>query len=252
MALLASVMATAVARARPRSTLTGEACRSDMAPKRSGETKAARAFDAKANGLRACSPCASSTGLNGTNHIPKAAPWIKNNATNSAYSARRIVRSTRTEHTGTRKFQASTEKAFVRAEPFKKNGSISTSSFRLTNVVTKQQSGRTINCHKIRRPAIRGHDGMKFCPKGRPACCSTISAGFGQTPGQTHMNEAGQLSGKVIVVVGGTTGLGLSAARAFVAAGARIVVVGRNPQSAADAKRMLGSAAVALAADATD
>jgi|ERR1041385_5685562 NAD(P)-dependent dehydrogenase (short-subunit alcohol dehydrogenase family) len=66
------------------------------------------------------------------------------------------------------------------------------------------------------------------------------------------MNAAGQLSGKVIVIVGGTTGLGLSAARAFVAAGARIVVVGRNPQSAAEAKKLLGSAAVTFAADATD
>jgi NAD(P)-dependent dehydrogenase (short-subunit alcohol dehydrogenase family) len=66
------------------------------------------------------------------------------------------------------------------------------------------------------------------------------------------MNAAGKLSGKVIIVVGGTTGLGLSAARAFVAADAKVVVVGRNPQSAAEAKRQLGPSGVALAADATD
>ena len=41
------------------------------------------------------------------------------------------------------------------------------------------------------------------------------------------------LAGKVLLVIGGTTGLGLSAARAFLDAGARgVVVTGRNPASA--------------------
>jgi NAD(P)-dependent dehydrogenase (short-subunit alcohol dehydrogenase family) len=39
------------------------------------------------------------------------------------------------------------------------------------------------------------------------------------------------LEGKVIVVIGGTTGLGLSAAQAFVRAGARVVVTGRNAKA---------------------
>src|SRR5258708_35124592 len=53
----------------------------------------------------AWSPCASSTVLNGTSHIPSAAPWIKNSATNSAYSLLRMVPSTRTERTSEVKFQ---------------------------------------------------------------------------------------------------------------------------------------------------
>ena len=36
------------------------------------------------------------------------------------------------------------------------------------------------------------------------------------------------LDGKVIVVIGGTTGIGLSAAKAFIEAGAKVVAVGRN------------------------
>src|SRR4051794_34069050 len=60
------------------------------------------------------------------------------------------------------------------------------------------------------------------------------------------------LRDKVIVIVGGTTGLGLSAARACVAAGARVVVVGRDPDEATAAVRDLGEAAQAVAADATD
>ncbi len=60
------------------------------------------------------------------------------------------------------------------------------------------------------------------------------------------------LSGKTIVVIGGTTGLGLSAARAFVENGARVVVVGRNPANVAAAQKALGEFAVALAADAID
>ena len=60
------------------------------------------------------------------------------------------------------------------------------------------------------------------------------------------------LSGKSLVVIGGTTGLGLSAARAFVEAGARVIVVGRNAESGAAAQAVLGNAGVVLSADACD
>ena len=60
------------------------------------------------------------------------------------------------------------------------------------------------------------------------------------------------LNGKSLVVIGGTTGLGLSAARAFVKCGARVIIVGRNPQNVKAAQRKLGKAAKSLAADATD
>ena len=60
------------------------------------------------------------------------------------------------------------------------------------------------------------------------------------------------LSGKSLVVIGGTTGLGLSAARAFVAAGARVIVVGRNAESGAVAQAVLGNAGIVLCADACD
>ena len=58
------------------------------------------------------------------------------------------------------------------------------------------------------------------------------------------------LAGKVLVVIGGTTGLGLSAAHAFVAAGARVVVVGRNPESVEAAGAVLGPSGRALVGDA--
>jgi NAD(P)-dependent dehydrogenase (short-subunit alcohol dehydrogenase family) len=58
------------------------------------------------------------------------------------------------------------------------------------------------------------------------------------------------LSGKVIVIIGGTTGLGLSAAKACVAEGARVIVVGRDPQHSAEAQDILGSNAYVISADA--
>jgi NAD(P)-dependent dehydrogenase (short-subunit alcohol dehydrogenase family) len=61
-----------------------------------------------------------------------------------------------------------------------------------------------------------------------------------------------RLRDRSVVIIGGTTGLGLSAARAFVREGARVVVVGRNPDSAEAAGRELGSAARVLAGDAGD
>ena len=60
-----------------------------------------------------------------------------------------------------------------------------------------------------------------------------------------------QLENKNIVIIGGTTGIGLSAAKAFIAEGAKIVVVGRNPNSVSQAKKILGENAEILAADAT-
>ena len=60
------------------------------------------------------------------------------------------------------------------------------------------------------------------------------------------------LEDKTIVIMGGTTGLGLSAAKAFVSQGARIVVVGRNPDSCDEAQKQLGSqVAAAIQGDAS-
>jgi len=60
------------------------------------------------------------------------------------------------------------------------------------------------------------------------------------------------LDEKALVIVGGTTGLGLSAAKACVAAGGRVVVSGRSADSVAAAQATLGDACVAVAADAAD
>lgn len=60
------------------------------------------------------------------------------------------------------------------------------------------------------------------------------------------------LSNKSIVVIGGTTGLGFSAARAFIRQQAKVVVVGRNPESCKEAEEALGENSAALAGDASD
>ncbi len=54
------------------------------------------------------------------------------------------------------------------------------------------------------------------------------------------------------MIVGGTTGLGLSAARACVRAGGRAVVVGRKREAAEEAGATLGDAGRALVGDAVD
>lgn len=61
-----------------------------------------------------------------------------------------------------------------------------------------------------------------------------------------------RLHNKCMVVIGGTTGMGLSAAVAFVAQGASVVVVGREASEAKKAEEILGQKAVALASDATE
>lgn len=58
------------------------------------------------------------------------------------------------------------------------------------------------------------------------------------------------LENKNLVIIGGTTGLGLSAAKAFTENGAYVLVVGRNEESATQAKKLLGSKAEVLIGDA--
>jgi NAD(P)-dependent dehydrogenase (short-subunit alcohol dehydrogenase family) len=60
------------------------------------------------------------------------------------------------------------------------------------------------------------------------------------------------LLNKCIVIIGGTTGLGLSAAKAFVGEGAKLVLVGRNAESCEQAKALLGEVVEVYAADASD
>lgn len=59
------------------------------------------------------------------------------------------------------------------------------------------------------------------------------------------------LEGKVIVIIGGTTGIGGSAAKAFVQAGAKVVAVGRSQASCDAIASELGDSVQTLAADAT-
>lgn len=61
-----------------------------------------------------------------------------------------------------------------------------------------------------------------------------------------------KLASKVLVVIGGTSGLGLSAAKAFVAEGAKVVIVGRDAAKVAAAERELGTSVAGVVGDATE
>lgn len=60
------------------------------------------------------------------------------------------------------------------------------------------------------------------------------------------------LRDRVIVVIGGTTGLGIAAAKAFLREGARVIAVGRNPDTVDKAAAELGAEAGVEVGDATD
>ncbi|MGF1483509.1 MAG: SDR family NAD(P)-dependent oxidoreductase [Opitutales bacterium] len=61
-----------------------------------------------------------------------------------------------------------------------------------------------------------------------------------------------QLAQKRLIVIGGTTGLGLSAARHFVREGANVVVTGRSEENVHKAREALGEDGWALVSDASD
>jgi NAD(P)-dependent dehydrogenase (short-subunit alcohol dehydrogenase family) len=61
--------------------------------------------------------------------------------------------------------------------------------------------------------------------------------------------SAGSLEGKRIVVMGGTGGIGLSAVKTFLGAGARVVAVGLEPEQVGQVSSLLGERARVLSAD---
>ncbi len=62
----------------------------------------------------------------------------------------------------------------------------------------------------------------------------------------------GRLADKYTLITGGTTGIGLATAQEFIAEGAHVAVTGRNPETLADAKRILGDNAWVIPTDAGD
>lgn len=59
------------------------------------------------------------------------------------------------------------------------------------------------------------------------------------------------LNNKNIVIIGGTTGIGLSAARVFIQRGAKVVVVGRDPETSQQAQQEFGTSGLVFTGDAT-
>jgi 3-oxoacyl-[acyl-carrier protein] reductase len=59
------------------------------------------------------------------------------------------------------------------------------------------------------------------------------------------MSTVDRLAGKVAVVTGGASGIGLAAARRFVAEGARVVIGDINDDALVAAREQLGAAAAA-------
>lgn len=62
----------------------------------------------------------------------------------------------------------------------------------------------------------------------------------------------GWLNNKRIVIIGGTGGLGLSAALAFIEEGAKVVAVGRNPEHSEQARDSLKDNGIVITGDATE
>ncbi|MDT5117092.1 MAG: hypothetical protein QOE30_2831 [Mycobacterium sp.] len=62
----------------------------------------------------------------------------------------------------------------------------------------------------------------------------------------------GQLDGKVAVVTGGTSGIGLATARAMVAHGAHVFLTGRTRQRLDDAVSQIGAGVTGICGDVTD
>jgi NAD(P)-dependent dehydrogenase (short-subunit alcohol dehydrogenase family) len=61
-----------------------------------------------------------------------------------------------------------------------------------------------------------------------------------------------RLKGKRALITGGSTGIGLDTARAFLSEGARVAITGKNPATLEEARRQLGSEVIVIPSDAGD
>ena len=62
----------------------------------------------------------------------------------------------------------------------------------------------------------------------------------------------GRFAGKVVLVTGGNSGLGLETAKHFAAEGAKVIITGRREEQLASAAKQIGPAATAIRADSAD
>jgi NAD(P)-dependent dehydrogenase (short-subunit alcohol dehydrogenase family) len=69
---------------------------------------------------------------------------------------------------------------------------------------------------------------------------------------QEQSNDMGMLTGKVAVITGGNSGIGLSAAKAFAAEGAQVVITGRRQQAVDSALDEIGAGAIGIRGDVAD
>jgi NAD(P)-dependent dehydrogenase (short-subunit alcohol dehydrogenase family) len=72
------------------------------------------------------------------------------------------------------------------------------------------------------------------------------------SPETFQEKNMGRLAGKYTLITGGTSGIGLATAQEFIAEGAQVAVTGRNPETLAEAQRILGNNAWVISADAGD
>ncbi len=61
-----------------------------------------------------------------------------------------------------------------------------------------------------------------------------------------------RFTGKVVVIIGGNSGIGLASAKAFAAEGAQVVLTGRNARTLRNAAEEIGPAALAMQSDIAD
>src|ERR1700688_1853329 len=61
-----------------------------------------------------------------------------------------------------------------------------------------------------------------------------------------------RLAGKLALVTGGNSGIGLATAKAFVAEGARVAITGRDRDTLEAARRSIGNDALAIQSDTAD
>jgi NAD(P)-dependent dehydrogenase (short-subunit alcohol dehydrogenase family) len=117
------------------------------------------------------------------------------------------------------------------------------------NFSAVQRSGFDRNQVAAALPALRPRELIRTTPSRQPPLFG-LQFRFVERYGAAMPD--GPLQNQSLVIIGGTSGLGFSAARACIQAGAQVVIAGRNLEKVRAAEKDLGPSAAGLSGDAAD
>src|SRR5580658_6692602 len=116
-----------------------------------------------------------------------------------------------------------------------------------THIGRSRVASATISRRKLPGPSLRPSSMSTDIPPA--SFLTTGSSGSNTSPSTARSRVMSRFDEKIVVITGGSSGIGLAAAQLFASKGAQLVVVGRNAHGLEAAAKVLGTQTLTVIAD---